>query len=185
MIVNEPRTQPATAQERREAARQRAMAKIEQEAIDAELQQMAKEDEAQAAAEAARIEAARQAEARKIQLLTELRAKYVKRAELASQIKNLVAEFVGLDVELAKAEPEILGRPRIGSMIGEWRNYVTFMRRSAGLLPAHELLGCPAPTTNAEAIGITAARAIVNGSLGPGWIRMGERYSEFDFTHGC
>lgn len=182
MIVNEPNTRQLTDQERREVARQRAMAKLQQSAIDAELQQMAKEDEERAKAAEVRAEAERAAEARKIQRLAELRPKYVQRAELAREIVRLVAQFIDLDVELFKAQDEILGRPRIGTLVGLWQNYVRDMRQGANLLPAHEQLGIEPPATNSDAVGVVVASGIVNGNIGPGFVRVGEHYARWDLT---
>ncbi len=182
---HEQELQAMAQSDREKVARERAIHKIERDAIDRELELMAKEDEAREQAEAARIEAERRREAGKVQSLIELRDKYVQRAELANELKRLITQFVALDAELVRANDAILGRPRIGSQVLAWHDYVAGLRRQAGLIPAHALLGCQKPETEAEAIAVTVARGIVEGYIGPAWLRIGDRVTQFDFSQNC
>lgn len=185
MIVNEPKTLPTTDQERREVARQRAVAKLEQTAIDAELEAMAKEDEARAKAEEAAAEASRQLEARKVQALTALRAKYDRRRELAVEIRDLVAEFTKVEAELRRDLDQIIGRPKYTGWGNNWAGYIAHLRTSAGLQQFHQTIGCNAPATYGQSVGLAVARGIVEDLIGPATVRVGENRAEWDFQQGA
>ena len=184
MIVNEPKGNPTNEADRRELARLRAVAKLEQTAVDAELEAMAREDEERAKAAEAAAEAARQTEMRKVQAMASLQPKYARRQELAIAIRDLVSEFVAVEVELRREQDQIVGRPKRHDAI-IWPSYVAQLRLNAGLRRFHFSIGTDAPQTYGQSVGLAVVRGIVEDLIGAGWVRVGQNRTEFDFSQGA
>lgn len=128
------------------------------------------------------------AEARVVERLAELADGYERRARLAREAADLLAEFYALDRQLAAgveaALAEVGGAYR-GMRDEKVAQRLADLRRAAGLAERHTTLSLAAPRSDAEACATTAIKAISAGLVGPGLVAVGRETARLDLSGGA
>lgn len=123
-----------------------------------------------------------QIEAQAVNGLRELRARYIRRAQIVRDLAPLLGELAQLDAQIKRVLETALAPALATCGHDTWRAEAMAddLRARAGIA-GHSVIGVEVGTDEALALAATVATGIAGDQIGPRWLRVSTKTTKFDF----